>query len=73
MKKWYEMIIKAVEVTKKYTSAEVKQLAWLFLYLNKLDIDDENNFWTWVSAKGLYKLLNPLTKTWKNQKFNDCG
>jgi hypothetical protein len=71
MKKWYEMIIKAIEVTKRYTSAEIKQLAWLFLYLNKLDIDDENSFWTWVSAKWLYKLLNPLTKTWKSQRFLD--
>lgn len=47
MKKWYEMIVKAIEVTKKYTSDEVKQLSWLFSYLNSLDIDEEW-FWTWV-------------------------
>jgi len=35
------MIVKAIEVTKKYTDAEVKQLAGLFIYLNDLDIDEE--------------------------------
>ncbi len=68
MKKGYEMIVKAIEVTKKYTSDEVKQLSWLFIYLNSLDIDEEW-FWTWVSAKGLWKLLNPLTKNLTNQTF----
>ena len=70
MKKWYEMIVKAIEVTKKYTNDEVKQLSWLFIYLNSLDIDEEW-FWTWVSAKGLWKLLNPLTRTWKSQPFRE--
>ena len=70
MKKWYEMIVKAIEVTKKYTHDEVKQLSWLFSYLNNIDIDEEW-FWTWVSAKWLWKLLNPLTKTWNLQKFDD--
>jgi hypothetical protein len=71
MQKGYQMIVKAIEVTKKYTKEEVKQLAWLFSYLNKLDIEDQESFWTWVSAKGLHKLLDPLTKTWKKQKFDD--
>jgi hypothetical protein len=70
MKKWYQMIVKAIEVTKKYNQAEVKQLSWLFTYLNAIDIDEEW-FKTWVSAKWLWKLLNPLTKTWNNQKFDD--
>lgn len=70
MKKWYEMIVKAIEVTKKYTHDEVKQLSWLFSYLNNLDIDEEW-FWTWVSAKWLWKLLNPLTRTWKEQPFRE--
>jgi hypothetical protein len=70
MKKWYQMIVKAIEVTKKYNSVEVKQLSWLFSYLNNLEIDEEW-FWTWVSAKWLWKLLNPLTKTWNIQKFDD--
>lgn len=70
MKKWYEMIVKAIEVTKKYTNNEVKQLSWLFSYLNQLDIDEEW-FWTWVSAKWLWKLLNPLTRTWKTQAFRE--
>ena len=64
------MIVKAIEVTKKYTNEEVKQLSGLFSYLNSLDIEDEW-FWTWISAKGLWKLLHPLTKTGKNQKFDD--
>jgi len=71
MKKWYEMIVKAIKITKKYNPDEVKQLAWLFGYLNNLDIDDEEWFWTWVSAKWLWKLLNPLTRTWKNQEFRE--
>lgn len=70
MKKWYEMIVKAIEVTKKYTWDEVKQLSWLFSYLNNLDIDEEW-FWTWVSAKWLWKLLHPLTRTWKDQEFRE--
>ncbi len=68
MKKWYKMIVKAIEITKKYTDDEVKQLSGLFLYLNNLDIDEEW-FWTWVSAKWLWKLLKPLTKNWTNQTF----
>jgi len=70
MKKWYKMIVKAIEVTKKYTNDEVKQLSLLFSYLNSLDIDEEW-FWTWISAKGLWKLLNPLTRTWKSQPFRE--
>ena len=70
MKKWYKMIVKAIEVTKKYTDEEVSQLSWLFMYLNNLEIDEEW-FWTWVSAKWLWKLLHPLTKSWKIQKFDD--
>jgi len=41
MKKAYKMIVKAIEVTKKYTNYEVKQLSGLFSYLNSLDIDEE--------------------------------
>ncbi len=68
MKKWYQMIVKAIEVTKKYNDEEVKQLSWLFSYLNNLDIDEEW-FWTWISAKWLWRLLNPLTKSWTLQTF----
>lgn len=68
MKKWYKMIVEAIKVTKKYTPDEVKKLSWLFMYLNSLDIDDEW-FWTWVSAKWLWKLLNPLTRNWVDQTF----
>jgi len=64
------MIVKAIEVTKKYTDDEVKQLSWLFVYLNNLDINEEW-FWTWISAKGLWKLLNPLSRTWKPQAFRE--
>jgi hypothetical protein len=35
------MIVKAIEVTKKYSDAEVKQLSGLFSYLNNIDIDEE--------------------------------
>ncbi len=70
MKKWYEMIVKAIEVTKEYDSDEIKLLSWLFSYLNNLDIDEEW-FWTWVSAKGLWKLLAPLTRTWNPQPFRE--
>jgi hypothetical protein len=35
------MIVKAIEVTKKYTDSEVEQLAGLFSYLNNIDIDEE--------------------------------
>lgn len=70
MKKWYEIIVKAIEVTKKYQPSEVKLLAWLFAYLNNIDIDEEW-FKTWVSAKWLWKLLNPLTRTWKKQEFRE--
>ena len=64
------MIVKAIEVTKKYSDAEVKQLSGLFSYLNNIDIDEEW-FWTGISAKWLWKLLNPLTRTWKNQEFRE--
>jgi len=70
MKKWYKMIVKAIEVTKKYTDSEVEQLAGLFSYLNNIDIDEEW-FGTWVSAKWLWKLLKPLTRTWKLQPFRE--
>jgi len=72
MKKSYTKLIKAIEVTKKYSQKEVKQLSILFTYLNNLDegIDSEW-FWTWVSSKWLWKLLNPLTKSWNIQKFDD--
>lgn len=70
MKKAYTQLIKAIEVTKKYTSDEVKQLSWLFMYLNNINIDEEE-FKTWISAKGLWKLLKPLTKTGNTQQFND--
>lgn len=70
MKKWYEIIVKAIEVTKKYDASEIKQLSWLFAYLNNIDIDVEW-FKTWVSAKWLWKLLNPLTRTWKKQEFRE--
>lgn len=70
MKKWYEIIVKAIEVTKKYEPSEVKLLAWLFAYLNNIDIDEEW-FKTWVSAKWLWKLLNPLTRTGKKQEFRE--
>ncbi|MDD2871420.1 MAG: hypothetical protein PHS49_05505 [Candidatus Gracilibacteria bacterium] len=68
MKKGYQMIVKAIEVTKKYSDAEVKQLSGLFSYLNNIDIDEEG-FGTGISAKGLWKLLNPLTKNLTNQTF----
>ena len=70
MNKWYTMIVKAIEVTKQYNTEEIKQLSWLFSYLNSLEIDEEW-FWTWVSAKWLWKLLEPLTKSWNIQKFDD--
>ena len=72
MKKWYEMIVKAIEVTKQYDSDEIKLLSWLFSYLNNFDSDlDDEWFWTWVSAKWLWKLLNPLTRTGKKQPFRE--
>lgn len=70
MKKSYEMIVKAIEVTKKYNWEEIVQLSWLFNYLNSLEID-EQWFWTWVSAKWLWKLLNPLTRSWNSQPFRE--
>lgn len=70
MKKWYNKIVKAIEVTKKYNTQEIQLLSGLFSYLNNFDIDlDDEWFWTWVSAKWLWKLLNPLTKNWTNQTF----
>ncbi len=70
MNKWYEMIVKAIEITKQYNDDEVKLLSGLFTYLNSLDIDDEW-FGTGVSAKWLWKLLNPLTRTWNSQPFRE--
>ncbi len=70
MKKGYNMLVQAIKVTKKYSDDEVKQLSWLFSYLNSLDIDEEW-FWTGVSAKWLWKLLHPLTRTWKPQPFRE--
>ena len=63
-------MIKAIEITKRYTSKEVKQIAGLFLYLNNINIEWED-YKTGVSAKWLWKLLNPLTKTEKKQRFDD--
>jgi len=68
MKKAYTQLIKAIEVTKKYTADEVKKLSGLFLYLNNIDIHNEE-FKTGISAKWLWKLLNPLTKSWTKQTF----
>lgn len=66
------MIVKAIEVTKQYDSDEIKLLSWLFSYLNNFDSDlDDEWFWTWVSAKWLWKLLNPLTRTGKKQPFRE--
>jgi len=70
MKKAYNQLIKAIEVTKKYSPDEVRLLSGLFVYLNNIDIDQEE-FKTWVSAKWLWKLLNPLTRTWKEQPFRE--
>lgn len=70
MKKGYQMIVKAIEVTKQYTIDEVELLSWLFSYLNEIDIDDEW-FGTGVSAKWLWELLQPLTRTWKPQPFRE--
>jgi stage V sporulation protein SpoVS len=50
MKKAYTQLIKAIEVTKKYTADEVKKLSGLFLYLNNIDIHNED-FKTGISAK----------------------
>lgn len=70
MKKAYNQMIKAIEVTKKYSPEEVKKLWLLFSYLNNISIDWED-YKTWVSAKWLWKLLNPLTKSWEKQKFRE--
>ena len=67
-------MIKAIEVTKRYSPVEVKKLSELFLYLNNIDIEEEETGGEYkygVSAKGLWKLLNPLTRTGKPQQFND--
>ncbi|MBS8121880.1 antA/AntB antirepressor family protein [Candidatus Vampirococcus lugosii] len=70
MKKGYNKIVKAIEVTKKYNTQEIQLLSGLFSYLNNFDIDlDDEGFGTGVSAKGLWKLLNPLTKNGTNQTF----
>lgn len=61
-------MVKAIEVTKRYTSKEVKELAQLFLYLNNIEgLMDEYKYG--VSAKWLWKLLNPLTKNNTPQRF----
>lgn len=63
-------MVKAIEVTKRYSPAEVKKLSQLFLYLNNLEgLMDEYKYG--VSAKGLRKLLTPLTRTGKEQRFDD--
>lgn len=62
--------MKAIEITKKYNVAEVKLLSGLFIYLNNLNIEEEE-FKTGISAKGLWKLLNPLTRTGNSQPFRE--
>ena len=37
MKKEFNQMVKAIEVTKRYTPPEVKKLAQLFLYLNDIE------------------------------------
>ena len=50
MKKEFNQMVKAIEVTKRYTPAEVKKLAKLFLYLNNIEgLIDEYKYG--VSAK----------------------
>ena len=63
-------MVEAIRVTKRYTEEEVKKLSKLFLYLNDIEgLMDEYRYG--VSAKGLWKLLNPLTKGDKEQRFDD--
>jgi len=63
-------MVKAIEVTKRYTHKEVKKLSELFLYLNDIDgLMDEYKYG--VSAKGLWKLLEPLTRTGNPQPFRE--
>lgn len=64
-------MVKAIKVTKKYSPKEVRKLAELFLYLNDIDgLMDEYKYW--VSAKWLWKLLEPLTRTEKKkQEFRE--
>ena len=70
MKKEFNQMVKAIEVTKRYSPIEVKKLSQLFLYLNNLEgLMDEYKYG--VSAKGLWKLLAPLTRTGKEQRFDD--
>jgi len=50
MKKEFNQMVKAIEVTKRYTPEEVKKLADLFLYLNDIQgLMDEYKYG--VSAK----------------------
>ena len=37
MKKAFNQMVKAIEVTKKYNPSEVKKLSQLFLYLNNIN------------------------------------
>ena len=70
MKKELQTMVEAIRVTKRYTEEEVKKLSKLFLYLNDIEgLMDEYRYG--VSAKGLWKLLNPLTKGDKEQRFDD--
>lgn len=70
MRKTENQIIQAIKITKKYSPEEIKKLGWLFTYLNNINIEEEE-FKTWISAKWLWKLLDPQTRTWKTQKFDD--
>lgn len=70
MKKAHEQLVKAIEITKKYSVAEVRLLSGLFTYLNNLNIEEEE-FKTGISAKWLWKLLNPLTRTGNPQPFRE--
>ena len=50
MKKEFNQMVKAIEVTKRYTPAEVQNLSKLFLYLNDIEgLMDEYKYG--VSAK----------------------
>ncbi len=70
MKKEFNQMVKAIKVTKKYTSKEVKKLSELFLYLNNIE-GLTNEYKYWISAKGLRKLLEPLSRSGKKQAFRE--
>lgn len=70
MKKELQVMVEAIRVTKRYTEEEVQKLWKLFLYLNSIE-GLMNEYKYWVSAKGLRKLLNPLTRNDKVQAFDD--